>query len=77
MRKVALAVLTLVTVHGIGIAQIQEPDITGVWEGNLHVFEQSIPLVYKISVGTDGKLTAFHDTPDYPLNNVPVDEATL
>ena len=60
-----------------GCPRFQTSDVAGVWEGNLHVFGQSIPLVYRISIKEDGTLSVFHDSPDYTLINVPVAEAKL
>ncbi len=58
-------------------AQIQPSDVAGVWEGYLHVFGLDIRLVYRISVNEDETLSALSDSPDYPLNNVPVEETKL
>jgi hypothetical protein len=67
MKKSSLFLSTVALVARLAYSgpQVQVTDVVGVWEGNLHVFGQSVPLVYKISLSKNGTLTAFHDTPDY------------
>jgi len=48
--------------------------IEGIWEGKLKVPGVELRIVFKISKGPDGTLTATLDSPDQGATNIPVEE---
>jgi len=52
-------------------------DIIGAWQGTLKVPNGELRLVFNISQGQDGKLSANMDSPDQGAKGLPIDEATF
>ena len=74
-RKSAVMIAALVTLLFSTIAlPYNNEAIEGIWQGALKVSGMELRIVFKISQGPDGMLTATMDSPDQEVKDIPIDE---
>lgn len=77
-KKRAVIIAALVTLLFSTIAFPSNNEIIeGAWQGILEVSGIELRIVFKISQGPEGILTATMDSPDQGVKDIPVDEVTL
>ena len=69
LRK-TVCLLSILLAYAVTSAQ----DITGVWNGSLHVQLKEIPIVFHIARDSGGKLIATFDSPSQNAFNLPISE---
>lgn len=74
-RKSAVIIAALVTILFSTIALSSDNEaIEGIWQGTLKVSGMELRIIFKISQGPEGILTATMDSPDQGAKNIPIDE---
>jgi fermentation-respiration switch protein FrsA (DUF1100 family) len=75
--KTNILLVLILTILLPAISQAAEKSIEGNWIGALKVSVAELRIVFKISKGEDGSLTAKIDSPDQGAENIPVSKVTF
>ncbi len=83
ITSVFVAAMALFVIERVSLSAAAPPgsesgmDITGIWQGTLHVSSVELRLIFKISEKSHGIWSATLDSPDQGAQGIPVDRVAL